>query len=98
MSPRQPSSPDPSRGAAGIEAAPAARRANAPTAVPTDDELAAAVALAALPRLTAARLRRLIVRHGPVEAYQRILTGAIRDDPWLDRSLGARRNESDLAL
>lgn len=60
---------------------------------PSDTELAAAVALANLPRLTPARLRRLIVRHGPVRGFELVASGAVLTDPWFERSFGRRGDE-----
>lgn len=60
---------------------------------PSDAELGAAVALANLPRLTPARLRRLIVRHGPLPAFDLVASGAVLSDPWFERSFGRRADE-----
>ncbi len=56
---------------------------------PTDDELAAATVLAQLPGITPARLRRLVMRHGPVPAVELLARGdALLDDPWFAARLG----------
>lgn len=67
----------------------------APSA-PSRDELGAAVALSSLPGITPARLRRLIVRHGPLEGFALVARGAVLDDPWFAARLGrhqAQRQE-----
>lgn len=56
-----------------------------------DKELAASIALAELPRMTPAKLRRLVVDNGPVDSWETLASGCAPE--WISRS---RTGETDL--